>query len=110
MAIYRRAYWMAAHCDELPAQLAVLVFDGAVNQGIGAAIHMLQEELGVAVDGVIGPVTLRAARARNHDDLALRYAARRAWRYEIARQEERFGLGWFRRLFACYRLALVVGG
>ncbi len=107
--IYHRDYWQAARCDELPGPVALLVFDGAVNQGLGAAVRMLQEELGVPVDGMMGPVTVGAACAARPDDLALRYAARRAWRYEINRQEERYGLGWFRRLLDCYRLSMVLG-
>lgn len=108
IALYRQDYWDAARCEDLPAQVALLVFDGAVNQGLGAAVWMLQEELGVlARDGVIGPITLQVAGARNHDDLALAYCARRAVAYAQAKTFPRHGLGWMRRLLDAYRFALV---
>lgn len=101
-AIYRRDYWNACRCDELPPDIAVLVFDCAANQGVGAATALLQEAAGVKVDGAIGPVTLAAARKPG---VAREFAALRAWRYEINRNEEVFGKGWFRRLFDIYDFA-----
>jgi len=62
--IYRVRYWDALRCAELPAPLAMVVFDGAVNPGQGWAAKALQRALGVADDGQIGPATiLRASRA-----------------------------------------------
>jgi lysozyme family protein len=59
--IYRRDYWEACRCDELPPALAVAVFDTAVNQGTGKAKRLLQIALDVDVDGVIGDKTISAA-------------------------------------------------
>jgi len=61
--IYRRKYWNAVKGDLLPAALALLVFDAAVNMGPGYVARMLQRLLGIAEDGVIGAKTLLAARA-----------------------------------------------
>ena len=61
--IYERDFWVAAKCDEMPDRLAIEVFDASVNSGIPQASRWLQRSLGVADDGVIGPVTLAAARA-----------------------------------------------
>ncbi len=107
IALYRRDYWLPMRCDALPGQVAFLAFDAAVNQGVAGAVRMLQQDLGVEVDGVIGPLTLHAASAHNHDELALRYAARRAVRYATTANFERFGPGWMCRLMDCYRTALV---
>ena len=104
--LYRADYWRAARCDDLPGQVALLVFDAAVNQGLGAAVTMLQDELGVATDGVLGPLTLAAATSRNHDDLALGYCARRAMRYATTKNLDRYGRGWYRGLLDAYRTAL----
>jgi len=41
-------------------QLRYFIFDAAVNMGKTPAIKMLQRALGVADDGVLGPVTLAA--------------------------------------------------
>lgn len=43
-AIYWQQYWLRAGCDQLePAALALVVFDAAVNSGVGAALKWLQE-------------------------------------------------------------------
>jgi len=62
-AIYRAHYWNAVHGDELPAGIDLAVFDAAVNSGRRRAALWLQGALAVWPDGVIGPQTLRAARA-----------------------------------------------
>lgn len=62
-AIYWERYWKAAHCDELPFVLALAHFDCAVNQGVAAAIKMLQRVLNVDADGIFGPKTRAALKA-----------------------------------------------
>jgi len=69
-AIYRERYWKEARCDDLPPELRLIHFDAAVNCGTENAIRFLQRALGVKVDGVFGPVTLGAARARDVRPLA----------------------------------------
>ncbi|MXQ13850.1 glycoside hydrolase family 108 protein [Microvirga makkahensis] len=61
-AIYRRFYWEAVRAEELPRGLDLALFDLAVNSGPMRAIMLLQKVLGVVADGLIGPVTLEAAR------------------------------------------------
>ena len=104
-AIYRRDYWDHVQGDALPPPLALLVFDAAVNNGVGRAARWLQTAVGVAADGEIGPATLAALAAAVARDgggaglcaevLAQRMtfmAALPTWRV--------FGLGWARRLCA----------
>ena len=76
-AIYRRDYWDPLMADELPAKLAVVAFDCAVNQGTGRAIRLLQSLLGVEADGKIGPKTIEAAKASD-DNLVWMYLLHRA--------------------------------
>ncbi len=59
--IYLTDYWNPCHCDELPSQFAIAMFDCGVNQGTGAARRLLQMALGVRVDGNIGSYTIKAA-------------------------------------------------
>ena len=59
-AIYRRDYWDKVAGDSLPPPLALLVFDAAVNAGVGRAARWLQGAAGVHADGAIGPATLAA--------------------------------------------------
>jgi len=65
--IYRKGYWDAVQADSLPHPLDLIMFDSAVNHGPNAAVKLLQKSLNVllpytelAVDGIIGPLTLRA--------------------------------------------------
>lgn len=97
-AIYRRRYWEPARCAALPAPLALFHFDAAVNHGVGAAACMLQEAVGTAADGEIGPET-QAAVARTPVAAALAaYAAIRRRRYRALPHFWRFGRGWLRRV------------
>lgn len=82
--LYQADYFNAAHCDALPVGLDLMVFDEAVNEGVGRAIRHLQEALGVVVDGAFGPHTALALKGvtdvaaiinRLHDDNAAYYAS-----------------------------------
>lgn len=64
--IFVTHYFKAQNLDQLPAAVQASVFDMQVNAG-GQAIRILQEVLvrmghAVAVDGVLGPKTIEAAR------------------------------------------------
>jgi lysozyme family protein len=98
-AIYRRDFWDAARCSELPAELRLAVFDAAINQGVKTAIRILQKALGVTVDGVIGPLTLGAAARADPQKLVVDFMAERAGRYARLATFKTFGRGWMRRLF-----------
>lgn len=63
--IYEAFYWKPSRCDLLPKPLDLLVFDAAVNHGVGGAGKLLQRALNtmganLVVDGAIGPKTLGA--------------------------------------------------
>lgn len=97
--IYRAFYWTEARCESLPWPLAMLVFDAAVNQGVGVSTRLLQKTLGVAQDGVIGNNTLTAIQRANQRELCALYLADRALRYTGTRNFDVFGRGWLKRLF-----------
>ncbi|RIA56749.1 glycoside hydrolase family 108 protein [Dichotomicrobium thermohalophilum] len=101
--IYRRFYWDPLRCDEMPAGIDLALFDGGVNQGTGRAARLLQSALKVSVDGIIGPVTLRAAQAADSMALLNAFMARRMHAYgRLSRLFRTFGLGWSRRLMAAH--------
>ena len=56
--LYREYYWAVTRCSALPDGVDYLVFDMAVNMGVGKAARLLQKALGVKEDGVIGMKTL----------------------------------------------------
>jgi lysozyme family protein len=60
--IYRRQYWDAVRCDDLPAGVDYCVFDLAVNSGTNRAARFLQRAVGVLEDGKIGPITIAAVK------------------------------------------------
>lgn len=103
--IYRKHYWDACRCSELPGGLDLLTFDAAVNQGTDAAIKMLQRALKVKDDGVLGPVTMAAALASSKD-IATEYAAQRMLAYGLNPNFSRYGLGWSRRLMKAVALSV----
>ncbi len=104
--IYRTSYWQASHADQLPAPVALVYADAAVNQGLGAAARLLQQALEVTVDGAIGPATLAAANRHDARALATEFTARRVLRYAETDHVDHFGLGWMRRAQAALVLAL----
>ena len=65
-SIYRKQYWDACQCDNMPDALKYPLFDAAVNSGAGQSIKWLQSSVGVKVDGYIGPVTLQSVNESNH--------------------------------------------
>lgn len=96
--IYRTAYWGRAQAEQYDGAIAFQVFDAAVNHGIGQAIRFLQRAVGVADDGVVGPVTLAAVRAMSVTDVLARFNAERLDFYTKLSTWPTFGKGWARRV------------
>jgi len=103
--IYRSRYWDPAGCDALAPSLALMHFDAAVNQGVGAANRILQEAVRAGVDGEIGPETRAAVAAMPLLEALDRYAAIRERRYRALPHFWRFGRGWLRRVAETRALA-----
>ena len=99
--IYQQGYWDRCRCEAMPEHpIRLVVFDAAVNSGVGQSIKWLQRELGVAVDGLIGPVTLAALQQANLDALAHNLITRRLEFLRGLRTWKTFGKGWSRRIAA----------
>lgn len=96
--LYRNRYWVPVWGDSLPSPLNLLVFDCAVNQGVKAAIDILQTAVGVARDGVIGDVTLAAVKRRDATELTARFTSIRLQRYTELSGFGANGQGWFYRV------------
>ena len=101
-AAYFVRYWIAGRCDQLPARMAVLHFDGCVNHGVARANRFLQSALGVPADGVVGPVTIAKAKAANEMQVLASICNQREQFYRsIVRNnppQVRFLAGWLRRI------------
>lgn len=95
--IYRRDYWNKIRGDYLPFPVAVVVFDMAVNAGVGRAIKMLQKAANVKADGVIGPATEHAISCLSAAYLCENITTQRIQYYASLPTFGTFGNGWIRR-------------
>jgi lysozyme family protein len=93
--------WESSQCSGLPPALALALFDAMVNHGVVWAIEQLQEQLGVAIDGIVGPGTIAAARESNVGETLDMFLARRAVWYAHDPEGQRLGL--MARLFRLQR-------
>ena len=60
LRIYKAQYWDTVRGDELPVGVDYCIYDYSVNSGPGRASKELQRVVGAAVDGVVGPATIKA--------------------------------------------------
>jgi lysozyme family protein len=97
-AIYYKDYWLKAGADILPVPLGILVFDAAVNNGVGRAVRWLQEAVGVVPDGVIGAQTRAALEAAPLDQTIQRFHGQRIHFMSGLDSWGLYGVGWSRRL------------
>jgi lysozyme family protein len=102
--IYKSEYWAPTFCDQLPVGVDLCVFDFAVNAGDSRSEKVLQQALGVTVDGQIGPQTIVAAQAADARALAARMLDVRSTYYRqlvtAHPLEEEFLDGWLNRVAA----------
>ena len=85
--VYKRDYWDACRCGEISdKQLAMQIFDMAVNHGTGGAGKLVQKAINnlagkeaLIVDGAIGKMTIQAVNyldAKQLNNYIVRYRAR----------------------------------
>ena len=108
--IYKRDYWDACRCDDLPDGVDYAVFDLAVNSGTRRAAKMLQKAVGVTDDGSIGPATLKAVAECNARDLAADICENRLAFLQALPTWATFGNGWGRRVAEVEQMAFNMVG
>lgn len=97
-AIYRRDFWDAYRCGELPWPIAFLIFDGVLNHHPLRPIRWLQQAVGVTADGLLGPRTVAAAKAcRDPIGVARDMTMQRIEYVKQLADYPRFGKGWHSR-------------
>lgn len=96
--IYLRDYWLPLKLDELPPRIRLCLFDCAVNQGTAQAIKFLQSAVGTKADGIIGPLTIAAAKNKNDIDTLSSVFLARLVHYTKLPHWDHFGRGWSKRL------------
>jgi lysozyme family protein len=97
-AIYKRNYWDKVRGDDLPSGLDFVAFDAAVNSGPARGAKWLQQGLGVAADGKIGPKTLAAAEATDAPAAIIAATNARLAFLRGLSTWPTFGKGWTRRV------------
>ncbi len=98
--IYYSDYWLPVAADKLKPKTAWAVVDCGVNCGKGRAIKWLQESVGTRQDGIIGPLTIKAANELDDTDLARMIVNRREQYYKDLNKQARFKKfykGWINR-------------
>lgn len=106
--IYLEQYWRPSRCQALDFPMSLILFDSAVNHGVGRAVKLLQEVLNVVVDGHFGPVTMAAydflEECHGTGHIATQYIkAREAFYFRIVEsrpEQGKFLRGWMNRLEA----------
>lgn len=61
----RKEFWKEAGCDNWASGVDLMVYNAAVLSGIGHAVRFLQRQLNVEDDGIIGPHTIAAEKAKD---------------------------------------------
>lgn len=108
--IYRKNYWNACRADDLMSGVDFAVFDFAVNSGVSRAAMALQRIVGVADDGKIGPLTVKAAAKMDPALIVQRLCADRLSFLMRLSTWKTFGTGWRSRVQGVEREALKLAG
>jgi uncharacterized protein (TIGR02594 family) len=108
--IYWKYYWIRVGCNLMPDGLSMFVFDTAVMHGPSVARKILQEALGVEVDGIIGPKTLSAAEEADAPTVLKRMHDIRMDRLRKSKNWGTFGEGWTNRIEAMFDESLRAAG
>ncbi|MDB5502812.1 MAG: hypothetical protein JWR89_2714 [Tardiphaga sp.] len=107
--IYRKRYWAALRCDELPAGVDYAVFDYGVNSGVARAGRVLRRRLGLpdspaSVDATV----IAAARRADATKLVRALCAERLAFLKALKTWPVFGRGWSRRVAGVEAAALAM--
>ena len=97
--LYRKKYWDGVRGDEIQnGGVAYLLFDFAVNAGVGRSIKTLQTAVGVPADGGFGPLTMAAVQTQNPKQLIEQFSQAKESFYRSLNTFVTFGKGWLNRV------------
>lgn len=106
--VYKKHFWNPFKLDDEPSNsVALLIFDSAVNHGIGGASNLIQKTLvdmgyNISIDGKVGPKTLAALHNADSDEFINMFLSVRERYYrrivEKNPSQNRFLRGWLNRI------------
>ena len=94
---YKKKFWAAFRCDDLPLGIDYLVFDFSVNAGVGRGAKTLQSVVGATPDGAIGPLTLAAVAKQSEKELIDSFSAAKMDFY-LGLNNPTYEAGWLNRV------------
>jgi lysozyme family protein len=103
-------YWKPVKADALPQGVDYALFDFAINSGPSRAVKHLQNVLGVKMDGIVGPDTLRAAGGREPAAIITQLCDARVAFLRGLSAWRTFGKGWTARVAKVRATALQLAG
>jgi lysozyme family protein len=99
---YKSMYWDKVKGDDLPAGIDYVVFDFAVNAGVGRAAKFLQRAVGAVDDGVVGSGTLALVAKTTPGKLLQNFAEQKEAFYNTLADknptQQKFLKGWLARV------------
>lgn len=108
--IYKKNYWDRIRGDDLPSGVDTATGDFAVNSGVSRAAIYLQETVGVAADGRIGPLTLAAVAKADPVKVVNVLCDKRMAFLRRLSTFPTFGRGWTSRVTGVRAVALRLAG
>ena len=107
--IYRRHYWAALRCDELPDGVDYALFDYGVNSGVGRAGKVLRRSLGLPDhSGAVTDDVVDTARRFDPAKLVTAICTERLAFLKSLRTWPVFGRGWGSRVASVQSTALAM--
>jgi lysozyme family protein len=106
VSFYDSLVWKPMMCDSVPPAIAFYLFDTACLIGTPYTIYLLQKNLNIKPDGLVGPQTLQAIRNHNPKDLLSKlHASRIAFHNKMVQKYPNLNVfykGWIRRANLTY--------
>ena len=104
-AFYQAEFWTRMQLEQMPAGMDMMLLNAACLSGAPRATMLLQEQLGVTVDGCIGDETLKALHKAmgavpTPDEIDI-YAEKHVSFLRELRTYGQFGGGWVARISRC---------
>lgn len=96
--IYYHEFWKNKIVSTIDNDLALHIFDCAINSGNTRAVKILQEALGVTADGIVGKNTRSALSKFTEAEIITRFNICRMYFYAGLSNYKTFGKGWRNRL------------